>query len=237
MKRLSVLGLFVTSLLFGTVQAQTVDEVVNKHIEAVGGRDNWKKVNSMKSEAVMNVQGMDIPMTMYQVHNKGSKIEITAMNMTGYYITRMDSGWTFMPFMGQTAPEPMPAEALKVAQDQLDIQGDLLDYKEKGSTVELLGKEDVDGTEAHKLKVVSKAGNEKTLFIDTKNYYIIRAVAKVSVNGQIIDAPSDLSNYQKLPEGIVVPFTMQTAQSPAPMNFTKIEVNPVLPDSLFRPGN
>jgi hypothetical protein len=56
MKRLSVLGLFVTSLLFGSVQAQTVDEVVDKHIEAIGGKDNWKKVNSMKSEAVMNVQ-------------------------------------------------------------------------------------------------------------------------------------------------------------------------------------
>ncbi|HLO82208.1 MAG TPA: hypothetical protein VK166_14680 [Chitinophagaceae bacterium] len=235
MKRLSILGLFVTSLLFGTVQAQTADEVVNKHIEAVGGKDNWKKITSMKSEAVMNVQGMDIPMTIYQVHNKASRQEFTAMNMTGYFITRQDSGWTFMPFMGQTAPEPMPAEALKIAQDALDVQGELVDYSEKGHKVELLGKEDVDGTEAFKLKLVSKSGNEKTLFIDTKNYYVIRMVAKMSVNGQLMEASNDFSNYQKLPEGIVVPFSMQTAQAPAPMIFKKYEVNPVIPDSMFQP--
>jgi outer membrane lipoprotein-sorting protein len=235
MKRLSVLGLFVASLLFGTVQAQTVDEVVNKHIEAIGGKDNWMKVNSLKSEAVMNVQGMDIPMTIYQVNNKASRQEFTAMNMTGYFITRQDSGWTYMPFMGQTAPEPMPADALNMAKDQLDLQ-DLLDYGTKGHKVELLGKEDIDGTEAFKLKITSKLGNEKTIFIDTKNYYMIRAIAKVSVNGQVVEAASDFSNYQKLPEGIVVPFTLQTAQSPAPMNFKKYEVNPVIPDSIFQPG-
>jgi hypothetical protein len=87
------------------------------------------------------------------------------------------------------------------------------------------------------LKVVSKLGNEKTLFIDTKNHYPIRQINKVSVNGQMMDAVSDFSNFQKLPEGIVVPFTLQNAQSPSPMNFKKFEVNPVLPDSLFRPGN
>lgn len=236
MKRLSVLGLFVTSLLFGTVQAQTADEVINKHIEALGGKENLMKVNSMKSEAVMNVQGMDIPVTVYQVNNKASRQEFTAMNMTGYFIARQDSGWTYMPFMGQTAPEPMPADALNVAKDQLDMF-DLLDYAAKGTKVELLGKEDVDGTEAYKLKVVTKSGNEKTMFIDTKNHYTIRQINKVSVNGQMMDAVSDFSNYQKLPEGIVVPFTLQTAQSPSPMTFKKYEVNPVLPDSLFRPGN
>lgn len=236
MKRLSVLGLFVTSLLFGTVQAQTVDEVINKHIEAIGGKDNLKKVTSMKREAMMSVQGMDIPVTIYQVNNKASRQEFTAMNMTGYFITRQDSGWTYMPFMGQTAAEPMPAEALSVAKDALDMF-DLLDYAAKGTKVELLGKEDVDGTEAFKLKVTTKSGNEKTVFVDTKNYYAIREVNKVSVNGQTMEAVSTFSDYKKLPEGIVLPFSMQTAQSPSPMTFSKIEINPTLPESLFRPGN
>lgn len=236
MKRLSVLGLFLTSFLFGTVQAQTVDEIVNKHIEAIGGKDNLKKVTSMKREAMMSVQGMDIPVTIYQVNNKASRQEFTAMNMTGYFITRQDSGWTYMPFMGQTAAEPMPAEALNVAKDALDMF-DLLDYASKGTKVELLGKEDVDGTEAFKLKLTTKSGNEKTVFLDTKNYYSIREVNKVNVNGQTMEAVSSFSDYKKLPEGIVLPFSMQTAQSPSPMTFSKIEINPTLPESLFRPGN
>ena len=58
-----------------------------------------------------------------------------------------------MPFQGQTAPEAKTAEELAEAQDNLDAQGELIDYAAKGHKVELIGKEDVEGTECFKLKV------------------------------------------------------------------------------------
>ncbi len=234
MKRYSMLGLIMVSMLFvGSLQAQTADEVVNKHLDAIGGKENWKKVNSMKMEASLSVQGMDIPINIYTVNNKQYRQDFTAMNMTGYTIVNGDSGWAFNPLQGQSKPEPMTAEQLTVQKDQMDVQGDLVDYKEKGHKVELLGKEDVDGTEALKLKLTRKSGSEVIYFIDPATYYIIRSSNKLKVNGQEVDQIANLSNYTKLPEGIVIPFTMEMPGAPAPVTIKKIEVNPTLDKSLF----
>jgi hypothetical protein len=234
MKRNSMISFFTAAIMFaGAVQAQTVDEVINKHIEAVGGKENWKKVNTMKMEASISVQGMDIPINIYQVNNKSFRQDFTAMNMTGYTILNNDSGWSFNPLQGQSKPEPMPADQLAAQKDQLDIQGELIDYKDKGHKVELLGKEDIDGTEAIKVKITRKSGSESVFFFDPKTYYVIRAVSKMKINGQDIEQVSNLSNYTKLPEGIVIPFSMETSGAPAPVIIKKIEVNPTLDPSLF----
>lgn len=235
MKKLKIALIIVASSVFGMVQAQTADEIVNKHLDAIGGKDNWRKVSSMKQVASLNVQGMDIPLTIYQVHNKAMKQEFVAMGMTAYTIMRADSGWSYMPFQGQTTPEPMTAEQVKLAADQLDIQGDLLDYAAKGHKVELMGKEDIDGTEAFKLKITHKSGNEFVHFIDPATYYIIRSVSKVKVDGQEIEQKMNLSNYKKLPEGITIPFTMESTAIPAPVNISKVEVNVNIPDTVFQP--
>jgi len=236
MKRLHTIGLFLATFLFGAAQAQTADEIVSKHLAAIGGAENWKKVNSMKMEAAIDVQGMEVPVNIFQVHNKGQRQEFTVMNMTGYSIITPDAGWNFNPMMGQTKAEPMTADELKAGKDGLDIQGDLLDYAAKGHKIELLGKEDIDGTEAFKLKLTRKSGSEVINYIDPSTYYIIRTVNKVKVNGQEVEQKVNVGNYQKLPEGIVVPFSMEMPGAPAPVSIKKVEVNPTLDPALFKPA-
>jgi len=216
-----------------SAHAQTADELVDKHLEAIGGKDNWRKVTSMKMEATVSTQGMEIPVTLFQVHNKAMKQEINVMNMVGYVIMTTEGGWNFLPFMGQTAPEPMTADDLEVGKENLDIQGELLDYKAKGHSVELLGKEDVDGTECYKLKLTRKSGRGTTFLIDTKTNYIIRTVSKMKANGQEVDQTQNFSNYQKLPFGIVVPMSLENSGLPAPLVIAKMEVNPTIEASVF----
>jgi|LakMenEpi03Aug12_release.lakeMendotaPanAssembly.Ray.scaffolds.fasta_scaffold552522_2 hypothetical protein len=230
-KSLSLMLLAMTASV--SIFAQTADEVIAKHIDAIGGKDNWKKVNSMKMEATVTTQGMDIPVTIYQVHNKAQKQEINVMNMTGYSILTNDGGWNYMPFMGQTAPEPMTADEVSAGKEGLDIQGELLDYKDKGHSVQMLGKEDIEGTECYKLKLTRKSGRESTYFIDTKTNYIVRSASKLKVNGQEVEQVMNLSNYQKLPGGIVVPMTMENSGMPAPINISKVEVNPTIDNAIF----
>src|SRR6186997_819542 len=215
--------------------AQTAEEIITKHIEAIGGAAAWKKVNSLYYEGKMTVQGAEINLTLTSLNGKGVRQNISLMGMTGYQIITPTAGWNFMPFQGQTSPEPMTADELKQSADDLDVQGKLVDYKSKGNTVEYLGKDDVEGTECFKLKITSKAGNIETVFIDPKSYYIVRSVAKRTANGQESDVPTDLSNYQKLPEGIVVPFSIKL--SDGELVISKAEVNKKIDESTFKPSN
>jgi outer membrane lipoprotein-sorting protein len=225
----------VATLVSAFTFAQTAEEIVAKHVEAIGGIAAWKKINSIYYEGKLTVQGAEINVTLTALNGKGVRQNLTVMGMTGYQIITPAAGWNFMPFQGQTTPEAMTADELKASSDDLDVQGKLVDYKSKGHTVEYLGKDDVEGTECFKLKITSKAGNVETIYIDPKTYYIVRTVQKRIANGQESDVPTDLSNYQKLPEGIVVPYSITLPLGE--LVLSKAEVNKPVDESLFKPSN
>ena len=227
----AIVAMLVSVFTFG----QTAEEIVAKHVEAIGGAAAWKKVNSIFYEGKMTVQNAEVNVTLTVLNGKGVRQNISFGGMTGYQIITPTAGWNFMPFQGQATAEAMTADELKQSADDLDVQGKLIDYKSKGNTVEYLGKDDVEGTECFKLKITSKAGNVETVFVDPKSYYIVRSVSKKTANGQENDVQTDLSNYQKLPEGIVVPFSIKL--SDGELVITKAEVNKQVDESTFKPSN
>lgn len=229
---LSIIALTVGSFVFA--QDQTADQIVNKYVDAIGGKEAWSKVNSMVMTGNMKVQGADISMVATVLNKKGMRQDITAMGMSGYQIVTPTSGWNFMPFQGQKEPEPITADDLKESQEQLDVEGNLIGYKEKGHTIELLGTDDVDGIDAFKLKETLKSGKVETLYIDPSTYYVIRVVSKQKANGQEQEVTTDLGNYQKLPEGIVVPMTVKLPFGE--MTLTKVEVNKDVDEKIFQPS-
>ena len=232
--RLALLGLATATSIFA--QAQTADEVVSKHIEAIGGADAWHKVNSIKTEGTLTVQG-NIPVSVVStvLNGKGTRQDISAMGMNGYQIMTPEAGWGYMPFQGQTKAEPKTPEEVKEGAEELDAQGTLVDYKTKGHTVTLLGKDDIDGVQAFKLQVVQKSGKTETLFIDPKTYYIIRAISKMKANGQEMEQTVNLANYKKLPEGIVVPMSLTLPMGEMVLN--KVTVNGPVDEAIFKPSN
>lgn len=218
------------------VQAQTADEIVSKHIDAIGGADAWHKVNSVKQEGNLTVQGnIKVAFVTTTLHTKGSRLDLAVMGMNGYQIMTPTAGWGFMPFNGQTKPEPVTEDQVKEGTDQLDAQGTLIDYKTKGHTLTMLGKEDIDGVETYKVQVAQKSGKIETLFFDPKTYYIIRSVSKVKANGQEVDQTTNLSNYKKLPEGIVVPMSITLPQGE--LLIDKVTINGPVDEAIFKPAN
>lgn len=233
MKRV-VFAFLLVATVFVT-KAQTADEIISKHIDAIGGADAWRKVTSIRQEGTMQVQGADVTVARTVLHGKGTRQDISFGGMNGYSIMTPTAGWNFMPFQGQTQPEPMTAEDIKEGQQDMDAQDELVDYKDKGTTVELLGKDDVEGTECYKLLVTFKSGKSESLFIDPASYHIIRQVAKQKANGQEMDITTNFSNYQKLPEGIVVAMSMTLPFGE--LNIKKVEVNKPVDEMIFKPAN
>jgi outer membrane lipoprotein-sorting protein len=229
--------LLVAGLTGAAVQAQTADEIINKHIQALGGKDKIKAVQTvrMTGKLVMG-QGMEAPFTRELARPNKMRVEFTIQGMTGIQAYDGQSGWSVMPFMGKTAPEKMSDDEIKLAEDQADMDGLLVDYKEKGHQVEYLGKEDVEGTPAYKLKVTKKNGDVVNVYIDADSYMQIKEAGKVKVRGQEVEGETTFGDFKTV-DGLVFPFSMEQKAQGGPggmtISISKIEVNPTLDASRF----
>lgn len=234
MKNLRIALFTVTALVALHAKAQSVEEVIDKHIEAIGGKEKLAGLKSVRMETNLSVQGMDIPVVTTKVQGVGQRVDISAMGMDGYIINTPTAGWSFMPFMGQSAVEALPEEQVKEGAEELDVQGPLFNYKEKGHTVELQGKETLDGVESYKVKFTSKGGKTRTYYIDAKTYYLVRATSKQVVMGQEQEVVFTYANFKKTDDGLVFPFSIGGAFGQGDMTVTKIEINKPVDEKLFK---
>jgi hypothetical protein len=230
MKKLVVTALL--SLFAVGAFAQNLDEIVKIHIDAIGGIENWKKLKSLKMECSIKANGADIKVVICQLDKKAMRQDIAVMGMNGYEIVTNTQGWSFMPFQGQIKPEAMTADDVKNSQDDLWIQDEFITYKELGKKLELIGSDDMDGTDCFKLKMTDKNAQETTYFIDKSDYNIIKSISKVKADGKEMEVASTYGNYKKTEEGIV--FAMSTTGGYGPMEITKIEVNPKIDETIFQ---
>ena len=214
--------------------SQNLNEIISKHIEAIGGRDNWNKLKSMRTESFLKSNGTDITFISTSVRDKASRSDMILMGMKGWSILTKEGGWSFYPWGGQTKPDAMTPDDHKLAVEDLDMMEEFLTYVEKGKTVDYYGMDDVDGTECHKIKITDKHQKEVTYFIDPENFYIIKSTSKIKTNGQVNEYSTFYSNYKKLAEGIVIPMSSNSGWSETIT--TKVEVNIPIDEKLFIPS-
>ncbi len=213
--------------------SQNLEEIVKKHIEAIGGKENWAKIKSLKTETSMKANGAEIKMTMYQIDKKAMRQNIALMGMEGYSILTTKEGWSYMPFQGQTKPEAMTADEVKKAQDGLNIQDKFMTYKEQNKKLEYFGKDDFDGTECFKLKMTDKDSSETTFYIDPANYYVIKEIQKMKMDGKEVENTTTFGNYKKTAEGIVYPYSIIGGWGE--MEIISLTINPTIDEALFKP--
>lgn len=232
MKFIKVFAIACLSLGFVSSKAQTADEIIAKHIEAIGGTTSWEKIKTLRFEGKMSAQGAEVKIIRTQIDKKAVRTDISVMGMNGYSIITEKEGWNYMPFGGMTKPEPMTADDVKSSQDELNIQGDFMTYKSLGKKMEYIGTEDYDGTECHKLKLTDKDGQETTFYLDPETYYIIKQTTKFMADGKENTAVMTFSNYKKLDSGIVYPMTVGGDWGNTEV--TSIEVNLTVDESIFK---
>jgi outer membrane lipoprotein-sorting protein len=224
------------ALLAPLAHAQSVDEVLAKHFEAQGGLENLKKIQSMRMTGKMTLgPGMEAPFTMERARPNLQRMDFTFSGMTGTQASDGKTAWLVMPFMGKKDPEPMPAEDAKQFNEE-DFDGPMVDYKTKGHTVELLGKESVEGAECFKLKITRKDGRVETTWLDAETYLAIKTESKRKVRGTEMETESLFGDYKDV-NGFLLAHAMDQGAKGAPqrqkMTFEKIEVNPKLDLARF----
>lgn len=233
--------LFVALLVLAAVPmtAQTADEILANYFENTGGVDAWSNLKGAKMVGSANAQGMEIPVEMYQTAEGKTLLKI---NFQGQEMTQFafdgETMWTtnFMTML----PEKSDAEATENMKKNIgDFPSPFLNYKDKGYTVEFLGKETKEGTETFKLKLTMKPlmvdGKEEPNvsfhYFDTENYVPIMSETPVPsgpMKGQM--SVSTFSDYQEV-GGLYFPFAIN--QGGQGITMKEIVLNPEIDPAFF----
>ena len=237
MRKTLVLAAALLVALSATAADLTVDEILAKNLEAKGGADKVKALQSVSFTGNMKMGPMEFPFTILKKRPEMTKIEFTVQGMTGIQAYDGTTGWMVMPFMGKKDPEVMPADMLSAIKEQADFDGQYIDYAKKGNKVELLGKGDVEGTPAYKLKLTTQDATETIIYFDAETFLEVKTEGKRKMQGQEIEAETTLGNYQEV-GGLIFPFSIETKPKGAPagqsITITKAELNPTLSDDVFK---
>jgi hypothetical protein len=213
-------------------KSQTADEIIDKYINEIGGKEKWRQVKSMIVEGQIEVQGVTIPYKMQAIMNVGVRVDAEFQGQKIIDITTPKEGWSQNPLGGKTNLQPLTSEELKEKLDELDIQDEFVDYKEKGSTVEYLGKDEEDGNEYHKIKLTTKNAKEVTYFFDLKTYLIYKEESIIKQQGQEIKMSTKNLDYKTIDFGVKIPF--KTDQMGMMYVTKKVTINPTIDETIFQ---
>ncbi len=227
-----------------TMNAQTADEIINTYFENIGGLENLKKVEGIKMSATSKGQGMEIPIEIVQLKSGKQYVKISIQGkelMQGVFDGETLWGSNFMTMKAEKNDAETTANFKLEANDFPDS---FIEYEEKGYSVELLGKETIDGTETFKIKLTKEPvtidGKEEEsvnfYFFDSENYVPIAVHSEIkSGPGKGMISETTFSDYQEV-DGIYFPFSMTQGvkgQPGQPMSITSIELNPTVEDGVF----
>jgi hypothetical protein len=246
-KRFGIL-LVAASFLASTINAQdpkpvkiteTVDGLVAKNIEAKGGAEALRNLKSVSLKGRMLVSQGRIEFVYNAVKKRPGSVrsEFTLQGMTAVQAYDGTEGWKISPFGGRKDPEKMTPDDTKALIEDAEIDGPLVDWKEKGSTVEYLGTEDVDGTLAHKLRVSRKNGDINYVYLDPDAFLEIRITTQRTEQGAQVEVETDLGDYEKV-GGVFLPFSLESGPKGSTdkqkLILDKGEANVAIDDAHFK---
>jgi outer membrane lipoprotein-sorting protein len=234
-------GVFATILLLTVlsplgVRAQSVDEVIAKNIQAHGGMEKLKSVQTIRSTGKFS-QG-SFRADFMQENKRPGKVREEAIIQGLAQIQAYDgkTGWQVSPFGGRKDAELMSQDDVKSLVIDADIDGPLVNYKEKGHKAELVGHDSVEGTDCFKIKLTLKNGDVRNYYLDADSFLEIKEENQTNIRGAVQFTENYYGDYEQV-NGLYYPFAFEGGEkgNPVRTKFTveKVEVNVPLDDALF----
>jgi hypothetical protein len=209
--------LSATALYSQELKEFTVDALVGKNIAARGGIEALHAVQSLqlKGKLIANQGQLEFAYSETKKRPGEVRIEISLQGMTMVQAYDGKEGWKISPFGGRKDPEKISTDEAKSLVESADLEGPLVDWKAKGNTVEYLGPEEVEGTLAHKLKVVRPNGDVHYVYLDPDYFLEIRIVTQRLEQGSLVQTETDLGDYEKV-AGVYFPFSIESGPKGSP---------------------
>jgi hypothetical protein len=237
--RHAVIVLVSVSCFSVLAHTQTAEELVNKNLQAKGGTDKIKAIQSIRITGKLRGRGRGgstQAMVQENVRPNLVRESFSLQGMTAMLAYDGATGWQIQPFGGHKDPELMGEDDLRNVLLDADFDGPLVDYKEKGNTVEYLGDDVVDGDDALRLRVTLKNGDILYYYFDPDTYLEIRREVQEFIRGSVRESVMEMGSYKPV-AGVMYPFSISQGSkgNPALQTTTieKIEVNVLIDKGDF----
>ncbi|HEY1555811.1 MAG TPA: hypothetical protein VGF94_13325 [Kofleriaceae bacterium] len=238
--RSSLISIPFLLALAAPARADSVDDIVAKHLAARGG-DKLRALKSLRltghmvfgnGDSSVETQWGELVARPGQIRD-----EFTVQGLTQIAAYDGREGWNVQPFSGRRDPERASVDDSKTLAQHADFDGPLVDYRAKGNRVEYLGTEDVDGTAAIKLRVTRKDGDLAYVYLDPDSYLEIRETSVHRARGAEDVTETDFGSYEQV-AGVWIAFSIEAGAKGQPrgLHFTidRAEPNVALDPALFR---
>jgi hypothetical protein len=233
MKRNTIVLFLLVIFSCSAAFPQTLDNVLKKYYEARGGLKNIKAVQTIQSTGKMAIMGKEYPLTMYQKRSGGYRSDFTMGKSTIVQAYDGTTGWQIIPMSGSLEPSDMSESELQSIKEDADFDGFLVDSKQKGYSVELVGKEKLNEADVFHIKVTRKDTTDHHIFLDAKTYLPIKHSEIIVMQGKEMEIITTLADYKKVGK-VMFPHTMEVSGGmPQKMIFENIILNKPINDSLF----
>jgi hypothetical protein len=218
--------------------AQTADELVAKNIQARGGLEKIKAIQSRRMTGSFDASGFKAVVGSESKRPNLLRQTFAVQSMTQVQAYDGASAWQISPFGGKKDPELMGEDDSRTLIEEADFDGPLVDAAAKGNSVEYLGHDQVDGDDAYKLKVTLKNGDIFYYYLEPDTYLEIQIERQVFIRGSVRESVTLLGSYKPV-NGVMYPFSIESGAKNDPdgrgkITLQKIEANVAIDDKSFK---
>jgi hypothetical protein len=218
--------------------AQTVDEIVARHVAARGGREALTAVRTVRMTGLATAGPGREAIVRREIARPGRiRTEFVFQGTTGVWAWDGSVGWRVSPLEGRFDPEAMPAEEAAQVAEQADVEGPLVDWRAKGHAVELVGQAALPGGPAHRLKVTLKSGAVRHVWVDAATGLVVRTESARKARGREVVLETVFGDYRET-AGVAFARSIETGVAGRPRRLQvvveTVEVNPSLDDARFQ---
>jgi outer membrane lipoprotein-sorting protein len=223
----------------------SAEQIVEKNEAARGGVEAWRKIQTMVWAGHMETPSgptSQVPFVLQQKRPNKTRFELNAIGQRTLRVFDGAHGWKVRSGRdGSPDVQPFTPQEVKFAQQVQGIDGPLMDYQAKGTTVALEGTDEVEGRKAYRLSVRSATGESHHVWVDAQTFLDIKYDrTSYTRAGEARTVFVYLRDYRAV-EGVQIPAAIETGngtqQGSEKLVIEKIALNAPLDDRLFgKPG-
>ena len=230
--------LFLLLVILSFALPQNVDEIMAKYYEAMGGLESLRAWKGMRATAkyILTAQGgTEVPLTVWYKAPDKTRIEMSLDGNKAVYVVTSESAWMRDASRGFPEPTHLPEDQARTAMNNADVYP-FIEYQNKGHKIDYLGKEEFEGAEVYKVRLIQKSGAESLHLLDVHSGRELKIIIKARQEGKEVIYETIERDFRKV-DWLLLPFTTESLVNGIlvrKMVIENVDLDPEIDDCLFQ---